>query len=80
VLKEKLLEANKKGELELTGVRPLDKYYLITGKDYILLKKVKEPVPLERFEKLAAEIQLKFKEAGIRKSEITKAIKWARKK
>lgn len=80
MLKEKLLEANKRGELEITGVRPLDKFYLITGRDYILLKKVQEPSSLERFEKLAAEVQLKFKEAGIKKSEITRAIKWARKK
>lgn len=80
MVKEKLLEANKKGELEITGVRPLDKFYLITGKDYLLLKKVKEASPLERFEKLATEIQNKFKEANIKKSTVTKAIKWAQKK
>jgi hypothetical protein len=80
MLKEKLLAANKRGELEISGVRPLDKFYLITGKDYILLKKMKEPPPLERFEKAAAEVQLKFKEAGIKKSDIARAVKWARKK
>jgi len=80
MIKEKLLEANKKGELEITGVRPLDRFYLITGKDYMLLKKIKEPTPIERFEKLTGEIQAKFNESGIRKAEISRAIKWARKK
>lgn len=80
MLKEKLLEANKKGEIEISGVRPLDKYYLITGKDYLLLKRLSEPSPSERFDKLVAETQQKFKEAGIKKSDLAKAIKWARKK
>ncbi|OGB88904.1 hypothetical protein A2625_00290 [candidate division WOR-1 bacterium RIFCSPHIGHO2_01_FULL_53_15] len=78
--KEKLLEANKKGELEISGVRPLDKYYLITGRDYILLKRLSESSPAVRFEKLVAETQQKFKQAGIKKSDIARAIKWARKK
>ena len=80
MVKTKLIEANKKGDIEITGVRPLDKYYLITGKDYILLKKVGEPSPLEQFDKLATEIQAKFKETGVKKSDIAKAIKWARRK
>lgn len=80
MLKEKLLEANKRGALEITGVQPLDKFYLITGKDYILLKKIKDTSPQERFEKLAAEVQVKFRSAGIKKSDIAKAVKWARKK
>jgi hypothetical protein len=76
----KLLKADKKGKVRITGVKPLDEFYLLTGADYLLLKRIKEPSPLERFEKLAAEIQAKFKEEGIGKSEIIKAIKWARKK
>lgn len=80
MLKEQLLKANKKGEIEISGVRPLDKYYLITGRDYILLKRMSEPIPIERFEKLIAETEQKFKAAGVKKSDIAKAIKWARKK
>jgi hypothetical protein len=76
----KFLKADKKGKVEITGVKPLDEFYLLTGKDYLLLKKIKEPTPLERFEKLAVEVQNRFKEEKIKKSEIAKAIKWARRK
>ena len=80
MLKEEVLEVDKRGWLEIPGFRPLDKFYLVKGKDYVLLKKLEEVSSLERFDELAKQIQSKFKEEGIKKSDIEKSIKWARKK
>jgi len=76
----RLIEADKKGELRIPSIRPLDQFYLFTGKDYILLKKMETPTPLANFQKLSLEIQEQFKTKGLKKTEINKAIKWARKK
>ena len=76
----KFVEADKKGYLEINNVTPLGKYYLITGNDFILLKKLQKPSSLDQFDKLSAEVQEQFKELGIKKSDITRAIKWARQK
>lgn len=78
--KNKVIEVNKLGAIEISGIRPLDKYYLITGKDYLLLKKIQPPAPIEQLEGIAMEIQTHFKNTGIKKSDVTKAVKWARKK
>lgn len=80
IMKTKLLKADKNGKVSISGVKPLDEFYVLTGEDYLLLKKINEPSPLGRFEKLAEEIQAKFKEEKIKKTDIAKAIKWARKK
>lgn len=77
---KKFLEANKRGRIEISGVRPLDKFYLLTGKDYFLLKKVEDSSLEKRYDKLATEIENKFKINKIKVSDISKAIKWARSK
>ena len=77
---KRFLEANKRGKIEITGFRPLDKFYLLNGKDYLLLKKVEEPALAKRFDKLTEEIETKFKTEYIKKSDIQKAIKWSRSK
>lgn len=76
----KLLKADKQGKVKITGVRPLDEFYLLTGEDYLLLKRINETTSLENFEKLAAETQAKFKAQKINKADVSKAVKWARKK
>ncbi len=72
--KEKVLKANKKGELEISGVKPLDKYYLITGNDFLLLKKLNKPSFEDRFDKLIKETQKEFKKKKITKKDVATAI------
>jgi hypothetical protein len=85
--KIKIIEVQEKGGfkipktvLEQLPFKPMGKFLILQGKDYVMFKKVNEPPLSERFEKLAEAVQRKFKEAGIKKSDIAKAIKWARKK
>ncbi len=78
--KAKFLEASRNGGIKIEGLRPQEKYYLIKGKDYVLLKKMSEPSAMDDFMKIASEIQKQFKEKNITKTTISKAIKWARKK
>lgn len=78
--RQRLLEANEKGELEITGINPQARFYLVTGKDYLLLKEVEESSALDRFDKISAEIRLRFKESGVKRADIQKAVRWARKR
>lgn len=79
-MKDKLIESDRKGMIAIKGVPPSGQYFLMMGKDYILLKKVTEPTPTEKLEKTVAEIEKRFNQLGIKKTDIAKAIKWARKK
>ncbi|MFC1496036.1 hypothetical protein ACFL52_01325 [Candidatus Margulisiibacteriota bacterium] len=80
MIREQLLEADKKGKIEIKGAKPLDTFYLITGKDYILLKKTEDKAPKKEIESICMDIQNQFKDHGIKKADINKAIKWSRKK
>jgi hypothetical protein len=76
----KFIEANKRGQLEINNVKPLGKYYLITGKDFILIKNLEKPSAADQFDELTGDIQRQFKKLNINRHDIARAVKWARKK
>jgi len=85
--KIKVVEIEEKGEfkipksvLEQLPFKPMGKFLILQGKDFITLKKVSGALPQERFRAIAREVQKKAKALKMSKKIVDEAVAWARKK
>ncbi len=86
-MEPELIKMNPKGQLnvpeeirEKEGFNPGDKFVLFPVKDGILFKKVKLSNTKKKFEKIAKEVENRFKKSNVTKSDVEEAIQWARRK
>lgn len=82
-----LVKMSPKGQLvvpqeirEIEGFTAGDRFVPFSVKGGILFKKVNIPNVEAEFEKLAKEIEKKFKKNKVEKKDVNKAVKWARRK
>ena len=67
--------------LQQLNVMPTDELLIFRNGDGITLKKIlRKPNAIERFQKLAQEVEAQFSAQGVTIADIDKAIAWARKK
>lgn len=85
--KIKIIEIQGKGELKIPKsvleqlpFKPMGKFLILQGKDFITFKKMGEDLPQERFRIIAREVQKAAKEKKINKKIAEEAVAWARKK
>jgi len=85
--KIKIIEIEEKGEfkipksvLDQLPFKPMGKFLVLQGKDFITLKKVGEGLPQERFRAISKEVQKKVKALKLSKKVVDEAVAWARKK
>ena len=84
---EELIKMSTKGQLVVPKeirvkekFKPSDRFVAFDVKGGILFKKVRIPNVKAEFESLAKDIEKKFKEKGVNKSDVEEAIIWARRK
>ena len=82
---EELVKMSPKGQLvvpkeirEKQNFRPSDRFVAFDVKEGVLFKRVNIPEVKAEFESLSREIAKKFKEKGIKQTDVKEAIKWAR--
>ena len=86
-METELVKMSPKGQLvvpqdirETEGFAEGDRFIPFPVKGGVLFKKVKIPDAKAEFEKLAKDIQKRFKELNISQSDVQEAVAWARKK
>ena len=83
---EKIITVDKSGDLKIPpeikdslDLKKDDKLFIFNSKDFIVIRKIKQPSLSERFINLANTIDKRFQEKGVNKTDVVKAIQWARK-
>jgi hypothetical protein len=55
-----------------------DSFVLIEGDDFVLVKRASVRSPLQRFEKLASQVQERFADRNLGDEDVERAVRWAR--
>jgi len=83
---EKIITVDESGDLKIPpeikdslDLKKDDKLFIFNSKDFIVIRKIKQPSLSERFINLANTITKRFQEKGVNKTDVVKAIQWARK-
>ena len=83
---EKIITVDKSGDLKIPpeikdslDLKKDDRLFIFNSKDFIVIRKIKQPSLSERFISLANTIAKKFQENRVSKTDVVKAIQWARK-
>jgi len=82
---EKVITVDESGNFKIPSeiersldLRKDDKLFVLDGKDFIIIKKMKQPSLSERYITLSNKIAKNFEEKGVNEADVAEAIKWAR--
>lgn len=86
-METELVKMSPKGQLvvpqeirELEAFQPGDRFVPFAVREGVLFKKVEIPDIKLEFEKLSKEIAAQFKKQKVKESNVSEAVKWARKR
>ena len=82
---ERVIKVDKSGNFtipseikESLDFKKDDNLFVFNGKDFIIIRKIKQASLNERFVNLSNTIAKKFQEKGVSEKDVEKAIQWAR--
>jgi bifunctional DNA-binding transcriptional regulator/antitoxin component of YhaV-PrlF toxin-antitoxin module len=83
---EKIIAVDESGDFKIPSeiknsldLKKDDKLFIFNNKDFIIIRKIKQPSLSERFVNLANTMAKKFEDKGVSKKDVVEAIQWARK-
>jgi len=83
---EKIVTVNRSGNFKIPAeikdslsLKKDDKLLVFNDKESIIIKKISRPALQEPFDKLSKKTAAKFRKQDVSKSDVTKAVQWARK-
>lgn len=82
-----LVKMSIKGQLvvpqtirETSNLNPGERFVAFPVEEGVLFKKIEIPQVKLEWQQLAKEVQARFRKQGIKKSDVSEAVKWARKR
>ena len=83
---EKIVTVNRSGNFKIPpeikdslSLKKDDKLLVFNDKQSIIIRKISRPSLQERFDELSKKTAAKFRKQGVSKSDVAKAVQWARK-
>ena len=83
---EKIITVDESGDFNIPSeiknsldLKKDDKLFVFDGKDFIIIRKMKQPSLSQRYANLSDTIATKFEEKGVKQADVSEAIRWARK-
>jgi len=83
---ERIITVDESGDFKIPSeikdslnLKKDDKLFVFDGKDFIIIRKMKQSSLRERYTKLSNTIAKKFEKKGVSEADVSEAIRWARK-
>jgi bifunctional DNA-binding transcriptional regulator/antitoxin component of YhaV-PrlF toxin-antitoxin module len=83
---ERIITVDESGDFKIPSdikdsleLKKDDKLFVFDGKDYIIIRKMKQSSLSERYTNLSNTVAKKFEKKGVNEADVSEAIRWARK-